>query len=102
MNQKELMDKMAPKLRGDYGIFFYSPAMFDYPFEYLLQWYTSRRLVDPPKENQKIFYLVIRDDPSHTYLLSGWYGDKTHDKTNVIYKDGSPGNLILEQHLKNE
>ena len=96
------MDYLALQKPQDYSLFAYSPAIFDYPFDYLVFWYTKRGILEKPRDNQKIMYLIIRDDSDHTYLLRGWYGDKTKDKTQVIQRKEFPGNLILEEHERND
>ncbi len=97
-NQKAVMDYLKADLRGDYSLYFYTPARFDYAFDYLVSWYHTNNLIDLPKVNQKKMFLVIRDDPSHLYLPTGWYGDKTKDKSRLLDRKIFPGALIVEKH----
>lgn len=101
-NQKFVIDSIQNHLQGDYSLHFYTPAMFDYPFDYLVSWYIKRGLINIPRENQKNLYLVIRDDNSHLFMPTGWYGDKTKDKTKLIEQRRFPGNIIFEKHIKND
>ena len=101
-NQKMVMDYISGQNPQNYSIYAYSPAIFDYPFDYLIYWYQKRGLIQKPRDSEKLIYLIIRDDDKHTYLTRGWYGDKTKDKTTLLDRKAFPGQLILEKHLKND
>lgn len=97
-NQKAVMEYLKNDLKGDYSLYFYTPARFDYAFDYIVAMYHTSGQVDLPKENQKRIYLVIRDDSSHLYLPTGWYGDKTRGKSKLLEKKIFPGSIIVEKH----
>lgn len=97
-NQKMVMDYIASQKPRNYSFYAYTPAIFDYPFDYLVYWYTTRGLIEKPEDMQKSFYLVIRDQSNKKYFSQGWYGDKTRDKTKVVDKKEFPGDLLLEKH----
>ncbi len=99
-NQKRVMDDLKSSLKGDYSIYFYTPARFDYPFDYLVSWYARKGLIEAPKENQERMFLVIRDDKSHSYIWFGWYGDKTQNKSKLLEKRRYQGDIIVEKHLR--
>ncbi len=101
-NQKNVLDTIKANLHGQYSLYVYTPARFDYPFDYLTWWYINKGQIDPPREGAKNLSLIIRDDKSHSYLTSGWYGDKTRDKTKVLERRDFPGNLIYENHQRND
>ena len=100
-NQVKVMNSLQEKLKGDYSLYIYSPSGVDFPFTYLLQRYRAQGEIDAPKENQSRFYLIIRDDPTHTYLLTGWYGDKVKDRPTLRKRNEFPGNIIVEEHQVN-
>lgn len=97
-NQTAVLDKLKGQLEGDYSLYVYTPARFDYPFDYLVSAYHKRGLIDLPKVGKKRFFLIIRDDGAHTYLSSGWYGDKVRDQDSLRSKEEFPGNIITELH----
>lgn len=97
-NQKMVLDYIASQKPQNYSFYAYTPAIFDYPFDYLVAWYSKRGLIEKPKDMQKSFYLVIRDQSNKEYFREGWYGDKTRDKTKVVDKKEFPGDLLLEKH----
>jgi len=101
-NQKKVMDYIASLNPRSYSLYAYSPAIFDYAFDYLVFWYTKKSLLEEPKYGQNLMYLIIRDDPDHTYLLRGWYGDKTKDNTTLVERKTFPGDLVVEKHLRND
>ena len=99
INEKRVMDFIASQNPTNYSFFAYSPAIFDYPFDYLIWWYSKKGLIEQPKENQQIMYLIIRETPTKRYLDSGWDGDKTKDKTQVLEQKYFTGDLLVEKHL---
>ena len=94
-NEKMVIDYIASQKPRDYSFYAYSPAIFDYPFDY---WYNRQGLLENPKDNQKLMYLVIREESSQKYHKLGWYGDKTKDSTVVLERKEFPGDLIIEKH----
>ncbi|MBI3342494.1 hypothetical protein HY024_05210 [Candidatus Curtissbacteria bacterium] len=101
-NQILAMDYIASQKPTNYSYFAYTPAFFDYPFDYLFYWYSKTGRLETPKKNQNVFYLIIRNASNHEYLAVGWYGDKTQDKTKIIDAKTFPGDLLVEKHIKNE
>ena len=101
-NQKAVMDYIASQKPQNYSVYAYSPAIFDYPFDYLLSWYTKIGAIEKPDTAANMFYLIIRDSDKDAYIKSGWYGDKTKDKTTVIDRQEFTGNILVEKHIRNE
>lgn len=99
-NQKRVLENLESEFTGDYSLYVYTPARFDHPFDYLINWYARDNKINYPKDNQKRMYLIIRDDNSHSYLSSGWYGDKTQDNTKLLDRNTYQGNIIVEKHQR--
>jgi len=99
-NEKSVVDYISQQNPHDYSVYAYSPAIFDYPFDYLIYCYERRGLLEKPKDRQNLMYLIIREASSKKYLTSGWYGDKTRDKTEVVDKAEFPGDLLVEKHKR--
>lgn len=97
-NQKMVMDYIAGQNPHDYSFYAYTPAIFDYPFDYLVYWYSRQGKIEAPKEKQKLMFLVIRDFSNKKYLTGGWYGDKTRDNTNLLERKEFIGDLLVEKH----
>jgi len=102
INEKKVMDYIASNNPHDFSFYAYTPAIFDYPFDYLILWYSKRGLIEAPQANQQIIYLVIREASTRKYHTSGWYGDKTRDKTEVVDKKEFPGDLLVEEHRRRD
>ena len=96
------MDWLISQNPTNYSIYSFSPAIFDYPFDYLIYWYTKQDLFEKPQDNQKLMYLIIRESSTDQYLKSGWYGDKTKDRTQILERQEFPGDLVIEKHLRND
>lgn len=92
-----VLDDLKPQLQGDYSMDIYTPALHDYPFEYLINWYARQGKIMNPKKEQKILYLIIRDDSSHSYIGSGWYGDKVRSNK-LLNKKEYLGSIIVEKY----
>ena len=101
-NQKAVIEDIKEDLKGDYSLHVYTPARFDYPFDYLVWLYHQTGRIDLPKDNQRRLFLIIRDDNSHLYLPTGWYGDKLKDNTRLLDRRRYQGDIIVEKHLVNE
>ena len=99
-NQKLVMDYIVTQSPHDYSIYVYTTTIFDYPFDYLINWYTKKGFIEVPKERQNLMYLVIRQEDSIGYPKAGWYGDKTRDNTQIIDTKEFPGDLKVEKHIK--
>lgn len=102
INEKKVVDYIASQHPTNYSLFAYSPAIFDYPFDYLTSWYVKRGLIESPQKNQKTMFLIIRESSNDQYIKNGWYLDKTHDRTEVLERIEFPGDLVVEKHLVNE
>jgi len=96
--QKAVMDYIAAEKPHNYTIYAYSPSIFDYPFDYLISWYTSSGKIEKPQTYSRLFYMIVREANSDRYLKIGWYGDKTRDRTKVLERKYFPGNIMLEKH----
>lgn len=97
-NPRMIMDYISNQNPQDYNYFAYSPAIFDFPFDYLFSWYWEKGIINKPNPGSKTMYLIIREASTNKYLTTGWYGDKTRDKTIVVDKKEFPGDIIVEKH----
>ncbi len=98
INAKRIMDDLVVQKPTNYSLYVFSPAIFDPPFDYLIYWYNKKGLLEQPQIGKSDFYLIIREYSSKKYLNTGWYGDKTRDKSVVINHKKFTGDIILEQH----
>ena len=97
-NQKAVMDYISSQHPQNWSFYAYSPAIFDYPFDYLVYWYSKQGKLEPPKERQNLMFLVVREYPDKKYLTTGWYGDKTRDNTIILDRKEFTGELLVEKH----
>ncbi len=98
INAQRVVNYIESQKPKNYSIYVYSPAIFDPPFDYLLYWYNRKGLIEKPKENQQIFYLIIREYSSKKYFNEGWYVDKTRDKSTLLEEKAFSGDIVLEKH----
>lgn len=98
-NMRIVMDYIQKDNPHNYSYYAYTTSLIDYPFNYLFEWYSNRNLIEKPKYNQELMYLIIRNASTKQYLTTGWYLDKTHDKTTILESKQFPGDLLLEKHF---
>jgi hypothetical protein len=64
----------------------YSPAVYAYPYDYLLFWQGGRKFhYTPSKQHEKLFVVIIEPDFSRPSLLKDWL--KMREKDGKIIKD---------------
>jgi hypothetical protein len=99
-NAKDVMDYISSQNPNNYSIYSFSPAIIDHPFDYLIYWYTRNGKLEKPSPDKEQFYLIIREVSTEKYLTSGWYGDKTRDKSRILEKKEFGGDIVLEKHIR--
>jgi len=100
-NPKAVVDYIVAEKPNEYSLHAYTSSGFDYPIDYLIALNAKKGLIKPPEDNQKTMYLIIRDVQSKEYLKTGWYGDKTKDKT-IIEKSKTFVGFLVEKHTRFE
>lgn len=99
-NIKLVTDYIASQKENNYSLHSYSASIFDYPIDYTISWYNRKGLLEKPKKDQDIMFLVIREASENWYIKTGWYLDKTHDRTEVVSEKSFPGDIKVEKHVR--
>lgn len=100
-NPKAVVNYLVKERPSVYSLHSYTPARFDYPIDYLISLNVKKGLIKPPEDNKKTMYLIIRDAENKEYLKTGWYGDKTKDKTTIESTKTFEG-FLVEKHIRHE
>ena len=80
-----------------FNLLVFSPPVYTYPYDYLLDWYGKRKYgFIPGKERQGVVYLLIEKDPSQPWTYRGWL--KTVIKKGKIIKTVTlPSGFIVQE-----
>lgn len=72
--KKEIIDYIYNDAVGKpFGVFVYTPPVYDYPYEYLFWWYGQKKYdYLPNKSKNGLFYLIIEPDPERPWGPKGW------------------------------
>ena len=80
-----------------FGVFVYTPPVYDYAYQYLFWWRGGKRYgYLPNKSKENLFYLIIEPDPERPWGPKGW--KETVIKTGeVVKKVILPGEITIEK-----
>ncbi len=57
----------------DFGIFFFTPPVYTYAYDYLNWWYGNKKYgYIPPQEQKSTFYLLAEPDSEKPWTYKGW------------------------------
>lgn len=82
-----------------FGLLVFSPPIYTYPYDYLINWY-GRRKYDyvPYKDKKGTFYLLIDKDPDKPWSYKGWL--ETVIKTGRIeFTKTLPSGFIVQKRV---
>jgi len=99
-NQLAVVDYIYNEAKGkEYNYIAYSPAIFSYPYDYLLTWYGLKKYnYAPSVEHRKLFFVIIEPDFDHPFLLKQWL--KLREKDGKIIKEQKvKGGVIVQTRI---
>lgn len=72
--KKEMIDFIYHDAAGQpFGVFVYTPPVYDYPYEYLFWWYGQKKYgYLPHKSKEGIFYLIIEPNTEKPWAAKSW------------------------------
>ena len=80
-----------------FGLFVYTPPVYDYAYQYLFWWRGSKKYgYLPTQDKGGLFYLIIEPDPERPWGPQGW--KETVIKTGRVVKEVTlPGRITIEK-----
>lgn len=83
-----------------FNVLIFSPPVYTYPYDYILQWYAQHTYGYLPKyEKQGTFYLLIEPDSDKPWSYNGWL--ETVIQTGIVEKTWKlPSGFIIEKRVE--
>ena len=100
--KKEVIDFIYHDANGKkFGLLIFSPPVYTYPYDYLLNWYAQKKYgYKPDKSMDGTFYLLIQVDPYKPWSYNGWL--ETVVKSGKIEKTVKlPNGFIVQKRTGN-
>jgi len=84
----------------EFGLLVFSPPIYTYPYDYLIQWYAQKKYgYVPHKEKKGLFYLLIEKDGEKPWSHNGWL--ETVIKTGKILETKTlPSGFIVQKRVE--
>ncbi len=99
--KKDAVDFIYRDAKGaPFGLLVFSPPVYTYPYEYVLQWYAKSRYgYLPTAGKDKIFYLLIEPDPEKPWSYRGWLETVIKSGT-TIASWTLPSGFMIEKRME--
>lgn len=99
-NQLAVVDYIYSNAHGQpFNYVAYSPAVYDYPYQYLFSWYGKNKYhYMPSSGKQKLFFLIIEPDFQHPSLLRDWLTLREHDGI-VVSQRVVKGGVVVQTRI---
>lgn len=96
-NQLAVIDYVYQNANGNkFNYTAYTPAVYDYPYQYLFSWYGKNKYgYIPSKEKADLFFLIIEPEYSRPFLLEQWFAVRKDDGK-TVKKEIVKGKIIVE------
>ena len=86
----------------DFGLFFFTPPVYTYAYDFVNWWYGKNRYgYVPPQEKKAVFYLLAEPDGEKPWTYNGWMETAITGGT-VIYRVTLPSGFIVEKREMTE
>lgn len=84
-NQLAVIDYVYKQSDGkDFKYVVYTPAVYDYPYQYLFQWYGPNKYHYSPSKDAHLAYFILEPDTQYAFRLTDWL--KVREKDGKIIK----------------
>ena len=99
--KKDAIDYIYKDAGGKkFGLLVFSPPVYTYPYDYVIQWYGARKYgYIPYNEKKGLFYLLIEVDPEKPWSYKGWLETVVRDGK-VINTVTLPSGFIVQKRIK--
>lgn len=99
-NQLAVIDYVYQNASGNkFNYVTYTPAVHDYPYQYLFAWYGKNKYgYIPSKEKEKLFFLIIEPEYNHPFLLKEWFVIRANDGKK-IKEEVVKGGIMVQNRI---
>lgn len=85
--------------KQNFGLLVFSPPVYTYPYDYLLNWYAKKKYsYVPPAEKKGLFYLLIEVDPAKPWSYKGWI-ETVVKSGNLVSETKLPSGFIVQKRF---
>jgi 4-amino-4-deoxy-L-arabinose transferase-like glycosyltransferase len=79
-NQLQVIDYVYNQSKGkDFKYVVYTPAVYDYPYQYLFQWYGPHKYHYAPSVDSRTAYFILEPDTQYPFRLTDWLKQREKD-----------------------
>ncbi len=100
-NQVAVIDyvyKIAAEKKFNYIV--YTPAVHDYPYQYLFSWYGKNRYgYIPEKKTESLFFVIIEADPGFEGRIKDWLKIREGDGK-VVLDETVKGGIVVQTRMR--
>lgn len=100
-NQTAVIDYVYKKANGrNFNYIVYTPAVHDYPYQYLFSWYGKNKYnYMPAKNTEHLLYVIIEPDPGFEGRIKDWL--KIREGDGVVEKEEQVrGGIIVQTRIR--
>ncbi len=100
-NQTAVLDYIYKDANGrKFNYIVYTPAVHDYPYQYLFSWYGIKQYgYIPSKEAKDLFYVIIEPDPGYEGRVKDWLKIRQNDGK-VVKEKVIKGGIKVQQRAR--
>lgn len=99
-NQVAVIDYIYKDAHGKtFNYITYTPAVIDYPYQYLFVWYGNKTYgYVPANKKAELFYVIIEPDPDHPDRIEDWLNVRKGDGK-IIGEKVVKGGIIVQKRV---
>lgn len=100
-NQIAILDYVYKDANGKgFNYTVYTPAVHDYPYQYLFSWYGKKQYgYAPSKETENLLYVIIERDPGYEGRIVDWLKIRQNDGK-IVKEKVVKGGVTVQQRIR--
>jgi hypothetical protein len=98
-NQLRVVDYVYKQANGkSFKYVAYSPAVYDYPYQYHFKWYGPNKYFYSPSKNSHLAYFILEPDLQYPFRLSNWLKQREKDGK-IIKTEKFESGIIVQTRI---
>ncbi len=83
---------------SEFGVWVYTPPIYDYTYRYLFYWQGDQRGYRPRERKDVDYYLIVEENKDHPEYPKGWRETVVKTSTTPVWTKVLPGNITIEKY----